>query len=129
MSAPSAFEAKLDLTRNLARVRYAGDFKGPAMEDAARQIETLLPQLRPPFTVFADFSQVESMDIDCVRPLTRIMDLCRKAGTETIVRILPPPERDIGIKLLGIVHYHGEVRTVTVESMEEAERVLPKARA
>lgn len=68
------------------------------MENAARQVDTLLPQLQPGFSVFADFSSIQSMDLDCVRPLTRIMDLCRAAGIEMIVRILPAPDRDIGIK-------------------------------
>ena len=57
------------------------------------------------------------MDLDCVQPLTRIMDLCRAAGIGMIVRILPPSERDIGIKLLGIVHYRGKVKTLTVDNV------------
>ena len=44
----------------------------------------------------------------------------------SIVRILPQSERDIGIKLLGIVHYQGEAQTITVDNVDEAERVLPR---
>ena len=124
MTAEAVFSATIDPVRNLARVRFAGDFTGPAMGPAVTKVQKLLPALKPGFTVFADFGQVTSMDLDCVQPLTRIMDLCRAAGIGMIVRILPPSDRDIGIKLLGIVHYRGKVKTMTVDNLEEAERAL-----
>jgi hypothetical protein len=124
MSTP-VFQSHIDVARNLVSVRFSGDLSGPALASAVTQVRTDLGQLRSGFTIFADFGGVASMDMDCVTPLTAIMDLCRTHGVGMIVRILPrSPDRDIGINLLGIVHYRGKVKTVTVDTLEEAERVL-----
>jgi hypothetical protein len=124
MTAEPVFDAVVEPARNLAQVRFAGDFTGAAMEAAATKVESILPQLKPGFRVLADFSRVIAMDLDCVAPLARVMDLCRAHNVGLIVRILPAKEHDIGINLLSIVHYRGLVRTVTVDNMAEAERVL-----
>lgn len=124
MSAPAKFEASIEPERNCARVRFAGAFNAGEMQAAAARVESLLPKLKPGFSVLADFSRVDAMDLDCVPHLTRIMDLCREHGIGLIVRVLPEPTKDIGIKLLAIVHYRGKVKTVTAETLEEAERAL-----
>jgi hypothetical protein len=124
MSAPSEFEAIVDSPRNLARVRFAGAFTAATMQAAAAKVEALLPVLQPGFSLLADFSQLSGIDLESVPHLTRIMDLCRARGIGFIVRILPARKYDIGINLLAVVHYRGEVKTVTVDTLAEAERAL-----
>jgi hypothetical protein len=124
MRTEPTFAVAVDPARNLARIRFAGNCAGSAMQTALEKVQSVLPNLKPGFTVLADFSGVTAMDLGSVPPLTAIMDQCRTAGMGMIVRILPPPEGDIGIKLLGIVHYRGKVKTVTVDNLDEAERVL-----
>jgi hypothetical protein len=124
MTSEPTFCIKIDVERNLARTRYSGAQTGAGMREAALKVESLLPKLKPGFTVFADFSNVASMDFDCVPHLTRVMDLCRAHGVSMVVRLLPKPEKDIGINLLSIVHYRGKIKMVTVDTIEEAERVL-----
>ena len=124
MTDPPAFGAVLDPTRNLLRTRFAGHITAAAMQAAAAEFETLLPQLRPGFSIFADFGEVTAMDLASARQLSGIMDQCRTHEVGLIVRRLPAKERDIGINLLSIVHYRGKVKTVTVDTVAEAERVL-----
>jgi hypothetical protein len=124
MTTPLIFEANVDGARNLVRTRFFGDITAAGMQEAVAKIEALLPNLKPGFSVFADFRDVVSMGLDCVPPLTKIMDLCREHGTGMIVRRLPEPARDIGINILSVVHYRGKVRTVTVDTVEEAEQAL-----
>lgn len=124
MMAEAAFDAVVDPARNLVRTRFTGNVTAASMLSAAAQVETLLAQTNPGFSVFADFSQVVAMDLDCIRSLTRIMDLCHAHEVGLIVRILPAKGRDIGINLLATVHYRGKVKTVTVDTVAEAERVL-----
>ena len=124
MMAEAVFGAVIDPARNVLRVRFAGNVTAASMLSAADQIETLLAQTNPGFSIFADFSQVAAMDFDCIRSLTRIMDLCRAREVGLIVRILPAKRQDIGINLLSAVHYRGKVKTVTVDTVAEAERVL-----
>ena len=118
------FEARVDVARNLAHTRYFGDITAAGMQDAAARGEAMLADLKPGFSVFADFREVVSMGLDCVPPLTKIMDLCREHGIGLIIRRLPEPTRDIGINILSTVHYRGKVRTVTVDTVEEAESAL-----
>lgn len=124
MASDPTFSVKIDVDRNFARTRFSGVQTAAGMQAASLEIESLLPKLKPGFSVFADFSNVESMDFDCVPHLTRIMDLCRAHGVSMVVRLLPKPEKDIGINLLSIVHYRGEIKLVTVDTVDEAERVL-----
>jgi hypothetical protein len=123
-TAPPIFEAKVDVAHNLVRTRYFGDITVAGMQDAVTKVEALLPSLKPGFSVFADLRDVASMGLDCVPQLTQIMDLCREHGIGMIVRRLPEPTRDIGINILSVVHYRGKVRTVTVDTVEEAEQAL-----
>ena len=96
------------------------------MKPGVEALKALLPELRPGFTVLADFSGMDSMDLDCVTGLTKIMDACRTHGVAKVIRIIPDPNKDIGLTMLGIVHYRGSrVHAVTCHSLAEAEKLLP----
>ncbi len=110
--------------QNLARVRYHGHVTVADMTVALARIESLLRQLRPGFTVFTDLSNLDSMDLDCVAPLTKIMDCCRAAGVGTVVRVVPDTNKDIGFNILSIIHYRHGVKIVTCATLAEAEREL-----
>lgn len=125
MSTSSAFfAANLDAEKNQVRLRFTGHLTGPVMRAAADELDALMKQVKPGFAVFGDFGEVTAMDLETVSHLTRIMDRCRANGVGLIVRRLPAPDGDIGIKLLGFVHYRGQVQTLTVDTIEEAERAL-----
>ena len=110
MPAQTNFDVVVEPARNLVRTRFVGVITAAGMLAAAIKIEALLPDLRPGFTALTDFSKVASMELDCVPHLTKIMDLCRAHGIGTIVRVLPEPDKDIGINLLSIVHYRVKSR-------------------
>jgi hypothetical protein len=118
------FHTTIDLARNLAHSRFSGNLTGVEMRAAAEEAGSFVLSLKPGFVVFADFGEVTAMDLDCAPHLTRIMDILRAHGMKMVVRILPKPSVDIGINLLSIVHYRGTIKTVTVETLAEAERAL-----
>jgi hypothetical protein len=96
------------------------------MKPYVEAVKAQLPELRAGFTVLADFSGMDSMDVDCVTGLTRIMDACRAHGVAKVIRIIPDPNKDIGLTMLGIVHYRGSrVHVVTCHTAAEAEQLLP----
>jgi anti-anti-sigma regulatory factor len=113
-----------DAARNLATIRYFGKVTATEMQAAVTEIEGLLPQLQTGFTVLADLSGLESMDLDCVPHLTKIMDVSRARGIGTVVRVIPDPDKDIGLNILSIIHYRRGVQIVTCETLAEAERAL-----
>ncbi len=119
-----AFRIQLDATRNLVRVSYVGRVTAADMAACAAEIAASLPAMRPGFIVVTDLSALESMELDCVAHLTRIMDLSKAHGIGTVVRVIPDPAKDIGFNILSIVHYRRGVKIVTCETSAEAERAL-----
>jgi len=123
MAAPTFFTT-VDTPRNLARTQFSGKLTAVEMHAAAAELELIVRQLNQGFTLFVNFGAVTSMDLDCAPHLTRIMDILRAHGMALVVRILPKHANDIGINMLSIVHYRGTIKTVTVETLDEAERIL-----
>lgn len=115
---------RCDTSRNLIEVRYGGKVSMADVREVSDEVLKLLPQLREGFTFLADLSSLESMELDCVTEITRIMDACNAAGIGTVVRIVPDPRKDIGLNILSIIHYRRGVRVITCETADEAERVI-----
>jgi hypothetical protein len=118
------FEIEVDATRNLTRTYYRGRVTAADMEAAVKQAESLLAQTRPGFTILADLTGLEVMDLECGPHIARIMDLCKARGVSLVVRVIPDPKKDIGLNILSLVHYRGEVKVVTCETVAEAEKIL-----
>jgi hypothetical protein len=119
-----SFAITVDAARNLTRLQYFGTVTAGHMPACVAQITALLPQLRPGFTVLADLSGLEAMEIDCVPHLATIMDFCRTQGVGTVIRVIPDPAKDIGLNILSLIHYRGQVRIITCDTVEEAESLL-----
>jgi hypothetical protein len=118
------FQIELDALRNLVRIQYFGHVTAARMIACVAEVEGLLPATRPGFTVLTDLSALESMTLDCVSHLTRIMDLSKAHGIGTVVRIIPDRNKDIGFNILSIIHYRRGVKIITCETLAEAERAL-----
>ncbi len=109
---------------NLLRVRYSGRVTGEEARKAAEDLKVLLKELTPGFRLLGDLSALENMELDCVPHLNRMMDLCNEAGVELVVRVIPDPQKDIGLNIMSLFHYRKRVRIVTCQTLEEAERIL-----
>lgn len=118
------FDITLDASRNLLHIRFRGSVTAAAMAAYVGQVESLLSQLRPGFTILTDLSRLDSMELDCVRPLTKVMDLCRIRGVGTVVRVIPDPTKDIGFNILALTHYRRDVHIVTCATLAEAELAI-----
>lgn len=120
----TAIRVQLEANRNLVRILYLGHVTAADMTVGVKEVERLLLQMKPGFTVLGDLSGLESMDLACVPQVTRMMDLCRVAGIGTVVRVVPDPTKDIGFNILAIIHYRRGVKIITCATLAEAERVL-----
>ncbi len=114
----------LEPTRKLLRLHYRGAVVHDDVAALIPRIEDAVSQLGVGFALVTDFTELEQMDLECVRPITRMMDCCLAAGIGKAIRIIPDPGKDIGMNLLSLVHYRGKVLTVTCETREQAEREL-----
>ena len=119
------FKVEVDKSKNLLKITYA-QHVGP--EDTKHVEETipplLLADLRPGFRLLTDLSSLESMDLACVPYIKRMMDVCNKKGVEMVVRVIPDPQKDIGLNILSLFHYRRRVRIVTCATHEEAMKAL-----
>ena len=117
-------EVLYDASRNIIRMSYRGHAAAAEMKAFAGKVRSLLPGVRKGFTVLTDLSGLDSMELDCVTDLTKMMDEFKAKGVDTVVRIVPDPAKDIGFNILSVVHYRRGVHVVTCQTAEEAERVL-----
>ena len=124
MATRPEFKIQINAALNLIRLHYLGRVTATGMKACRAEVEGSLPGMRAGFTMLTDLSGLESMDLDCVPHLAKIMDLCRVAGIGTVVRIIPDRTKDIGFNILSAIHYRRGVRVVTCETLAEAEQTI-----
>jgi hypothetical protein len=124
VTANDGFEIQQDLSRNLIQISWRGHVGVAESNAAGERVALLLPQMRRGFTLLADLSGLDSMELDCAPGIARLMDTLRENGIGTVVRIVPDATKDIGLNILAIVHYRGTVQVITCHTAEEAGRVL-----
>ena len=118
------FQVGVDKSRNLLKITYAQHIGPEDTKRVEEKIPSLLADVRPGFRLLTDLSGLESMDLACMPYIKRMMDLCNKKGVEAVVRVIPDPQKDIGLNILSLFHYRRRVRIVTCATLEEAKKAL-----
>ncbi len=118
------FQVGLDKSKNLLKITYAQRVGPEDTKRVEEKIPSLLPDLRPGFRLLTDLSGLESMDLACVPHIKRLMDVCNKKGVEAVVRVIPDPQKDLGLNILSLFHYRRRVRIVTCATLDEAMKAL-----
>ena len=117
-------EIATDEGRNVIRIRFHGNVTATAMQGALTDMNEPLRCVQAGFTVLTDLSDLETMELDCVDSLTRMMDNFKASGVGTVVRVIPDPAKDIGFNILSMTHYRRGVKVITCETLAEAERAM-----
>ena len=116
------------VTSNKSKQLLHAHFIGPvrAEEFAAGRAELAgqLAGMAPGFHYLADFTHLESMELDCTVEMGRVMELIAAAGVGLVVRVIPDPSKDIGMNILTIFHYPPGLRVVTCRNLTEAAAAL-----
>jgi len=120
------FQAEVDKAQNLLKISYAQHVGADEMKRAEERLASLVADLRPGFRMLTDLSGLENMDLACVPYIERAMDLCDQKGVAMVVRIIPNPQKDIGMNILSLFHYRRRVRIVTCETLAEAMKALER---
>jgi hypothetical protein len=115
-----------DVGRKILRTRFRGIVRPEHVTLGVHHLQKQLPKLGSGFVLVTDLSDLESMEIDCVAGVARMMDICFAAGLARVIRIIPDPEKDIGFNLLALVHYRRRIPTLTCKTREEAEKELAR---
>jgi hypothetical protein len=119
---PAPVSIETEMGRRVLWIHFRGVVLPGHFGTFAHELERSVSVLGRGFTLVTDLTGLESMDLDCVPHVTRAMDLFLVNGIAKVIRIIPDPDKDIGLKLLSIVHYRGRVPTFTCETRAEAER-------
>jgi anti-anti-sigma regulatory factor len=118
------FTVDIDEAPNLLIIRYRGRVSRSDVERCGEEVRRALPKLSRGFSLLADFSELEKMDMSCASVVAEIMDLCNESGVATVVRVIPQPKRDIGLQIMSLFHYRNDVEIGTCTSMDEALTIL-----
>ena len=119
-----AVEFKIERQGSLLRTRFFGVVTAAHMVKGVVAFEEVLPEVRRGFSILADLSEVDSMELECAPHFSKIMDLCKARGVGSVIRVIPDPTKDIGFNILSIIHYGAGVQILTCRTLEEAERAL-----
>lgn len=112
-------------SKQLLHVRFIGRLRPEEFRNAEADLIVELGQLSSGFHYLVDFSQFESMDLDCTLEIIgRIMELIGKSGVGLVVRVIPDSSKDIGMNILTIFHYPRELKVVTCQNLIEAAGAL-----
>lgn len=115
---------EIDPPQNLLVIRYRGSVGPDETARGLEEVRAALFQLQSGFRLLADLTELQSMNVACAPFIEKAMDLCNKKGASTVVRVIPDPTRDIGMQIMSLFHYGGDVRIVTCETLDEARAIL-----
>ena len=112
--------AEVDPSQNLLVVRYGGRVGPDQTRQCAEEIQAALSKLEPEFQLLVDLTALESMEVSCAPHIRNIMEMCNEKGVAEVVRIIPDPKQDIGLRIMSYFHYGSDVKIVTCASAAEA---------
>jgi len=111
-------------SKSLLVIRYRGLVVPDETKRGLEDVRAGLAKLQSGFRLLADLSELESMDVACAPFIEKAMDLCNQKGASMVVRVIPDPRRDIGLQIMSIFHYRGDVQIFTCETLAQAEDLL-----
>ena len=111
-------------SKQLLCVNYIGRVRAEEFQQSREDFLTQLGELSPGFSLLGDFSALESMALECGPELGRMMESVGQAGVGLVVRVIPDPNKDIGMNILTKFHYTRQPRVATCETLSEAARAL-----
>jgi len=115
---------QIDQSRNLFVIRYLGHIQTNEVKDGLEEIRAAIPDLQPGFRLLGDLSELESMEVGCAPFIEQAMDLFNAKGVALIVRVIPDPQRDIGMNIMSIFHYEKAVRIINCQTLPQAKEAL-----
>ncbi len=118
------FLATVNKPKQLLLLSYIQRVRAEELEKGRKDIVALLADLASGFRLVTDFSRLDSMDVDCAKEIGKVMELCEQRGVGAVIRIIPDPEKDIGMNILSMFHYRRHPRIITCKDLPEAARHL-----
>jgi len=116
--------ATYNKAKQLVLLSYIGRVRPGDLERSRDELKGLLPELNPGFRLLVDLTSLESIDLDCADLIGELMKLLDQGGVGIVVRVIPDPQKDIGMNILTIFHYRKSRQIVTCRKLMEATEAL-----
>ena len=114
-------KVNFDAEHNAVVIELEGSIDDAQAKRVLSDLEKVLPKTKKGFRLLADFSSVETMELDVQGEIGKAMDLLNAKGVAEILRVLPDPDLEIGFNVMGAAHYSKQVRVHTFSCRAEAE--------
>jgi hypothetical protein len=118
------FSIEANDSERLIKINWSGQVNSDEMRRCAEEIGVTVSKMRPGFRVFADLTDLESMDYAGAPYIGAVMDLCVASRVEHVVRVIPDPRKDIGLNIMSHFHYGSKIRVTNCENLADAMRRL-----
>jgi len=118
------FLATSNKAKRLLCLSYIQQVRPEELERGEEDVKALLAELPPGFRLLVDLSLLESMGLESMNVISRMMEVFDRSGVGMIVRVIPDPSKDIGFNIYTIFHYPHHPQVVTCQTMTEAARAL-----
>jgi len=118
------FKIEAKKVNNLLKIQFSGNVDAKETQAGLEPLRNSLGELSAGFRLLSDLTGLLTMETACTPHIRQAMDWCNEKGVSLVVRVIPDPHLDVGLNILSIFHYRRGVRIVTVETLEEATRVL-----
>ena len=114
------YAVELDRSKRLLVISAVERVTAREVKTVAQRVREVLQEVAPGFHVLADFRWLESMDPAAARHIAEIMDALAEKNVASVTRVMPDPQKDIGLNILSQFHYGAEVKIATFETLADA---------
>jgi hypothetical protein len=118
------FLATSNKAKRLLCLNYIQHVHPEELERAEAEVKMLLAEMPPGFRLLVDLSRLESMDLESMNVVGRMMEVFDRSQVGMIVRVISDPSKDLGFNIYTIFHYQHRPQVVTCQTMAEAARAL-----
>lgn len=114
----------IDRAKNRVHLTLSDHFDTEQAAALLQEMRQRIEELKPEFSVLCDVSILETFDTDAKTHFRGIMDLCNERCVGKVIRIIPDPLNNFGLNIMSMFHYCDNVKIITCESFEEAQKHL-----
>jgi hypothetical protein len=118
------FSIEASDAERLVKIIWSGQVDSDEMRRCAEEMGVTISKMRPGFRLLTDLTHLESMDHAGAPYIGSIMDLCVNSQVEHVVRVIPDPNKDIGLNIMSYFHYGSKIRVTICENLADAMRRL-----
>ena len=116
--------ATINKSKQLLHLSFIGQVRVEELASGRADVVALLADLSPGIRLLTDLGRLDSIGVECADEIGKVMELCDEKGVELVVRVIPDPRKDIGLRILTLFHYDPRPRVVTCDNMVEAAKLL-----